>query len=141
MPLHAEREAGALHLERLRQVVDRGPARDREPLADPVHALVMVRLGGVDGGACHPRRERAVGEADVVVGVVEAPQDAAVVAVPEVVGQVLDERAPRATLRSCMPRQIPRNGMSRSIARLTRASSKASRSGTVPGVSWCGSAP
>ncbi len=47
---------------------------------------------------------------------------------------------PRATLISCIPRQIPSTGMSASIAALVRAISKASRSGTVSWVSgWAGS--
>ena len=92
VPLHAEREAAAGHLERLGQVVDRGPPGHREPLADPVDALVVVRLGGMARRPGHLGGERPVGEAHVVVRVVEAAEDAPVVAVAEVVGQVLHER-------------------------------------------------
>ena len=48
------------------------------------------------------------------------------------VGQVLVSVPPRATFSSCMPRQMPSSGMSRSSARARSAISKRSRSGQVP---------
>src|SRR4051795_2420697 len=54
MPLDAEREAAALGLQRLRELVELGPAGDDEAVADTVHALVMVGLRRVQllaGGA------------------------------------------------------------------------------------------
>ena len=65
------------------------------------------------------------------------PGARAVHLVAERLGQVLDRGCRRAaTLSSCMPRQIPSTGMSRSSARRVSASSKRSRSGQVPFV--CG---
>ena len=48
---------------------------------------------------------------------------------------------PNATSISCMPRQMPSTGRSRSTARRASGISAASRSGRVPVVQWCGSAP
>jgi hypothetical protein len=92
MPLHAEREAVARRLDRLGQVVDRRPAGDRQPVADPLDALVVVRLGAVELLARDPRRERALRQPDVVVRVVERAERAPVVLVAVVVREVLVQR-------------------------------------------------
>ena len=48
---------------------------------------------------------------------------------------------PRATFMSCIPRQMPSSGMSRSSARRASATSKSSRSRRVPAVAACGASP
>ena len=63
-----------------------------KPVADRPDALVVVGLRAVDDLARRPLGERALGEADVVVGVVERPERPAVVVVALAVGQVLLER-------------------------------------------------
>ena len=84
------------------------------------------------------RGERALGERDVVVGAVEGAEHAPVLLVADVLGEVLDRACRRsATLISCMPRQIPSTGRSRSIAARVSAISNASRSGTVSTVCGC----
>ena len=80
-------------------------------------------------------------EADVVVGVVERPERTAVIGWPWLSGRCCSSVPPRAMFISCMPRQMPSSGRSRSSARRVSASSKASRSGTIPFVSGWASAP
>ena len=65
-----------------------------------------------------------------------------VVVVADLVGEVLEQRAaPKATLSSCIPRQIPSTGMSRSTARRASAISHAVALGDRSvGLGW-GSAP
>ena len=92
VPLHAEHPARVRHLDRLDEVVEHAPAARHEPVAEPVDGLVVVRLGAVHELAARPRGERSLGEPDVVVGVVERAEPAPVVAVADVVGQVLDQR-------------------------------------------------
>src|SRR4051794_8275172 len=92
VPLDAEREAVARILDRLGKLVEVGPPGYHQPLAEPVDALVVMGLRGV---ALLPRRargERPGRQAHVMVGAVEAPQDAPVVLVAEQLGQVLMQR-------------------------------------------------
>jgi hypothetical protein len=92
MPLHAEGEAVVVELERLGQLVHDRPAGGDEALAESVDALVMVRLRGVEDLARRTMGERALGQAHVVVGVVEGAQRAAVLVMAVALGQVLQQR-------------------------------------------------
>ena len=133
MPLHAQHEAPA--------AAARSPRAARpgsscpltiEPVAEPVDALVVVGLGRVrdlPGGA---RGERAVARARRRGRRRRRSRARA--------GAPRGRRARggagaacrrSATLISCMPRQIPSTGRSRSIAARVSAISNASRSGTV----------
>jgi len=61
--------------------------------------------------------------------------------VPSTSGRCWTMSPPRATFSTCEPRHTARTGMSRCSAAVSSASSARSRSGTVPRVSGCGSAP
>ena len=142
VPLHAQREAVARHLEHLGQLVERRPARDVEPVADPLDALVVVRLGAVHRLARGARGERAVLEPHVVVGVVERAERAPVVLVP-VVRRAGAGRACRRGRRSspaCRGRCRGTAGRAPSRARRARARTRRARA-RCPVVSGCGSAP
>ena len=67
------------------------PARHLETLSDPIHALMMVRLGRVRQLARGPGGQRAVGQPHVVVA--ERARDEPVILVADDVRQVLDQRA------------------------------------------------
>src|SRR4051794_21384376 len=95
MPLDAEGEAPVGRLDRLGQVVELAPARNPQTLAELVDPLVVVRLGAVVLLAGRPGGERARLEPDVVVGVVERADRAAMVLVAARIGDVLVERAAR----------------------------------------------
>ena len=133
MPLHAEHEPAVRRLDRLREVVDRREAGDleaarrRRPRPDDGGTWSLWSSSPAASAASEPG-----GQPDVVVGVVEASRIAAVVARgrPRRAGAGSASRR-SATLISCMPRQMPSTGMSRSIARRASASSARSRSGTV----------
>src|SRR4051812_15740445 len=103
VPLDPEGEAARRVLDRLGQVVEGAPARLHEALTQPRDGLVVVRLGGVVDLAGGARGERAVGEAHPVVRPVEGARDAAVVLVADVVGQVLDQRAPARDVHELHP--------------------------------------
>src|SRR5436305_2050682 len=79
MPLHAEGKALVGRLDGLGQVVQLGPARDLQPVAEAIDALMVVGLGAVDPFAGRALGQRAGLEAHVVVSVVERAQRAPVV--------------------------------------------------------------
>ena len=140
VPDDAEGEVLAGQLDRLGQVVLGRPSRHLQPLPQAVDALVVV---GPDDEALDPRRgagERVRVEPHVVLAEGAGDRRGASRA-PSASGRCWTSVPPSATFSSCMPRQIPSTGMSRSSARRASASSKASRSGQVPRVSGCGSAP
>ena len=139
VPLDAEREAALGVLERLGQLVVGRPAADREAVAD------RRRRPGGGARACRaaPRRRRAR-RASRRRGARggRCPRTCRGVRRwswwPRCSGRSCTSVPPRATFITCMPRQMPRNGMSRSIARVASASSKWSRSGRLSSVSGCG---
>ncbi len=67
-----------------------------EPLAQLVDALMVVGAGLVLGLPRGARRERSRGQAYVVLGTVEGADHASVLAVAEMLGQMLAQRTARA---------------------------------------------
>ncbi len=78
--------------------------------ANLVDALMVVRLGGVHLLARRARRHRVGLQAHVVVGAVEAPRDAAVVLVADLVGQVLLERSSEGDVQELHAAADPEHG-------------------------------
>ena len=87
--------------------------------------------------AVRSRADRARGERARLEAALVVAEGAGHVAVAssERSGRCWSSVPPQATLSSCMPRQMPSTGMSRSSAACASASSKRSRSGQVPRVS------
>ena len=107
------------------------------PVTEVVDALVVIALArssvrrrpGARAGSAFDRRPRSART---------RPRRCAEPVVADDVGQVLQQGAAAATLSTCSPRQMPRNGSSRSIAAASSASSHASRSGCGGSVLGCG---
>ncbi len=141
MPLDAEHEPPVGRLDRLRQLVDRRVAGDLEALADGRDPLVVVGLRPVELLAGRASRERAGRQAHVVVGAVEAARRAAMLFVPELVGQVLAQRPAERDVDQLHAAADAEHGH----VALDRAPGERelarSRSGTVWWVSGWGSAP
>ena len=142
MPLDPEGEAPVGRLDRLGQLVEGRPARDPQARAERVDALVMMGLGPV---ASRPPAARAASEPGSSRTSWSEPSKVPGVrrwsSWPWESGTCWISVPPVATLSSCMPRQIPSSGRSRSSARRARATSKVSRSGVVPTVCGWGCAP
>lgn len=91
--MDAEDEPLAGGLDCFRELVEDRYAGHLEAVPDLLDALVMMGLDPVQLLAGGPRGNRPWTEPDVVIGVLEAPERAAMFAVPDVVGEVLAQRA------------------------------------------------
>ena len=89
------------------QLVEVGDAAHHQALAEPLHALVVVGLGHVGELPRGARRERPLDQHHVVLGAVEGAHHAAVIAVADEVGEVLDERAPEGDVDQLHPPADP----------------------------------
>ena len=132
MPLDAEREAALGVLERLGQLVVVRPAGDARAR--------RRRRRRPGGGAracrgCASPAARAASEPSARRTGWSLPSNVPRLRRwswwPRCSGRSCTSVPPRATFITCMPRQMPRNGMSRSIARVASASSNSSRSGAA----------
>lgn len=98
MPLNSEHESAAAKLERLGQVIGYRPAANREPLSDPINALMMVLHSAVNYFAGDRRRKRALLQAHVVSAAFEGPWGRSVYR-----REVLDERAAKRNVEQLHP--------------------------------------
>ena len=138
VPQHADAEPGAGQLEALHHAVRR-PSRDRQALADPAGSLVMA---GVHLDCRPQQRLQAVSPARSLPGAAQtcrAPTCAANRPRSRAGAGAGCRRA--CTFKSCMPRQIPSTGRSRSSAPASSSSSERSRCAITPSVSWCCRSP
>ena len=138
MPLDAEREAPVRALDRLGQLVERRPAGD-----DEARRRARRRPGGgATSSRAAPRRPRArraspSARRDVVVGE-RRRASSRCSSWPTTSGRCWCSVPPAATFMTCIPRQMPSSGRSRSSARRASASSNASRSSFGGSVAACG---
>ena len=128
MPLHADREAGAL--DRLDRAVG-GAGGDPQPAAEAVDRLVVE---GVDLDRARRRSAPARRVPASTSTSWETWQPGSLWRWP---GRCWCSVPPQATLSACAPRQMPSSGIPRSSAARASASSKASSDGSVgPSSAW-----